>query len=42
MYSFVSFMDPLAIMGIVNKPEIMDIAKDAYQRLKRVQAMLAH
>lgn len=37
----VSFMDPLAVMGLVNKPEIMDIAKDAYQRLKRVQAMLA-
>lgn len=37
----VSFMDPLAVMGLVNKPEIMDIAKDAYQRLKRVQAVLA-
>ena len=38
----VSFMDPLAVMGLVNKPEIMDVAKDAYQRLKRVQALIAH
>ena len=37
----VSFMDPLAVMGLVNKPEIMDVAKEAYQRLKRVQALLA-
>ncbi len=35
-------MDPLAVMGLVNKPEIMDVAKDAYQRLKRVQALIAH
>lgn len=38
----VSFMDPLAVMGLINKPEIMDVAKDAYQRLKRVQALIAH
>lgn len=37
----VSFMDPLAVMGLVNKPEIMEIAQDAYDRLKRIQKKLS-
>ena len=37
----VSFMDPLAVMGIVNKPEILEIAQDAYDRLKRIQTQLS-
>ncbi len=37
----VSFMDPLAVLGIVNKPEILEIAQDAYDRLKRIQAQLS-
>lgn len=37
----VSFMDPLAVMGLVNKPEILEIAQDAYDRLKRIQTKLS-
>lgn len=37
----VSFMDPIAVMGLVNKPEILEIAQDAYDRLKRIQAQLS-
>ncbi len=37
----VSFMDPLAVMGLVNKPEILEIAQDAYDRLKRIQKKLS-
>ena len=37
----ISFMDPLAVLGIVNKPEIEEIAEEAQKRLKRVQKSLA-
>lgn len=37
----VSFMDPLAIMGLVNKPQMTEVAQDAYDRLKRVQESLS-
>lgn len=36
----VSFMDPLAIMQLVNKPQITAIAKEARQRLERVKKAL--
>jgi len=37
----VSFMDPLAVMGLVNAPGIEEIAQDAYNRLKRIQKQLS-
>jgi uncharacterized protein (DUF302 family) len=37
----VSFMDPLAVLNLVNKPEILEIAQDAYDRLKRIQTKLS-
>jgi len=37
----VSFMDPLAVLKIVNNPEITEIARDVRKRLEKVRDSLA-
>ena len=37
----VSFMDPLAVLNIVNNPKITEIAKDVRKRLEKVRDSLA-
>ncbi|KTD17454.1 hypothetical protein Ljor_1760 [Legionella jordanis] len=38
----VSFMDPLAVMGLVNKPGMQEIAQEARNRLERVSVLLTN
>jgi hypothetical protein len=40
--SRVSFMDPVAILGLVDNPALAPIAADAAERLRRVAAALEH
>lgn len=38
----VAFIDPLVMMEIVDKPEVLAVAKDAGQRLRRICDSLIH
>jgi hypothetical protein len=36
----VDFMDPNAVLGLVNRPEVTELANEVAQRLRRVMAAL--
>jgi hypothetical protein len=38
----VAFIDPMVMMEMVDKPEVLAVAKDAEQRLRRVCDGLIH
>jgi uncharacterized protein (DUF302 family) len=36
----VDFMDPNSVLGLVNRPEVTELANEVAQRLRRVMAAL--